>query len=314
MVNLLLRSRLTKLVAMTLIIVIAAYFLWLPIQVAWLLCREPSPLPANTRMLSCLVHARTPHRMAQAGFSQAKLAQLRFYLDYSVYAEGDDRNIDAAVTLIALKDAKALVRMRNIVKWNMNSPISWVCAWGVFCMEGQDCVPFLLDCLDTNRRRTAEVCFRRLSFMDDEEAGISVTQQSLDGADRRKFWSAWWQDQQTVSWNERLSRKMLELEPTLDADEVKSLCLKILVEFLEKHPIPIRQTYRRPEEGMSTEALVSMRVSELLCEKTGLYETPWCFPIGAPDKTWCEIGYDTNRQSNWRARLTAEGYDLQRCE
>jgi hypothetical protein len=54
--------------------------------------------------------------------------------------------------------------------------------------------------------------------------------------------------------------------------------------------------------------LMAMRVSELLCERTGLEVSPWCFPLGHPDESSGPFEIVSYAQ-DWRDAVAAMARD-----
>lgn len=113
-------------------------------------------------------------------------------------------------------------------------------------------------------------------------------------------WQQWYLSNEISDWNEVLENTLIAYGVTLERDaqgkfEYESLIKAWEVVPLEEYPIHLFETDSDAISAVQERTLIGMRLSELLCERTGIYsETPAAFPRGFPDGQWYAPRYYGN--------------------
>ncbi len=193
--------------------------------------------------------------------------------------------VHAILGLAATRDRPAAGRMRSVVL-AADSPFAEWLVWGAFWIERDDATPFLIECVKRGGygRASAVLCLQRLSFV--------ISPDTDDENELIRFWSEWWDENRPTSWDERFAKLLENASIVVRRDAAGAISLETLLDACERFPLqPVRSTIQEwdndiLESELDATTLVSMRVSELLCERTGFDVSPWCFPYGFPDTSW----------------------------
>jgi len=206
--------------------------------------------------------------------------------------EFSSHNLRAIVGFAAIKDQVAAATMKRVLHNHKNLSYSWVYIWAVFWIERDDSIPFLFECLDHDgeaRRDAAIACLQRRSF--------NISPDVQDEAEVRAFWSQWREEFQNTTWDDRLIDQLHRAGVDVRRDVCGRISLETLLDAGERFPLFAVESGTQEEalRRLDRETLLAMRISELLCERTGLDISPWCFPLGYPDKSWLGPSSRTGR-------------------
>jgi hypothetical protein len=154
--------------------------------------------------------------------------------------------------------------------------------WGVFWIDRDEATPFLIECIRRGgaAQKPAVLSLQRLSFV--------ISPQTDDANELVRFWSQWWDQNRATAWDERFAKELRATGVAVYRDATGAISLETLLDACETFPLePTGRAYEYdPMKQLDVSTLMAMRVSELLCERTGLEVTPWCFPFGYPDESW----------------------------
>lgn len=210
----------------------------------------------------------------------------------------DEQRVGAIVILAAAKDKRVLPVIRKLIRDVPAKSLDGVCPVMVWCLmwiQDVDSSKELVELiLKEGFSPYALSALERLTFR-------STKSVRTDRNACHKEWQAILNKEPLPSWNKAIECALRKKGVELKYTESGQLSVECLLRAWEKCPLPqCCLEYPNLKTPVDEDLLLSMRLSELLCLRTGSLEiSPAAFIYGVPDRQWDSAYWRTDKDA-WR--------------